>query len=226
MGYWEQSIVKPDILKKISFVRTSKVTKSDSKDWQNIGLGIVAVTFIAYVVKFLFNGIGQAPWASITTALALLGTLITVSANLRIQTRNTQNPKKALVYDKLIKYLSDSAFPVKNRKPRSKAQLAELQAELTPELILWASDDVLKLFMQFRQIGFRIAADLATEAPPDVLFVVGAILVEIQKDLGYANRGIDDVSIFGNYLPEVTLVQLRADRSDQSSHSSQVDNLG
>jgi hypothetical protein len=202
------------------------VTKNDSKSWQKLGLGVVAVTVIAYVVKTLFNGIGQAPWASITTALALLGTLVTVSASLSIQTRNTQNPKKAVVYDKLIKYLSDSAFPVPDRKLPSKEELANIQAEITPELILWASDDVLKLFMEFRQIGFKIGTDSETKATSSVIPLVGEMLVEIRKDLGYANRGIDKLSIFRTYLSETTLRALETDLSKQNDNSSQVDELG
>ncbi len=131
---------------------------TSNRNWQSIGIGILAVTIIGSIVRALFSGLNQAPWAFITVSAALLGTLITVGANLRIQNRNAQAPMKAEIYDKLIKYIFDATLPTPGREPVSKESLANTQAEITPELILWGSDDVLKLFMEFRQAGFTQTA--------------------------------------------------------------------
>lgn len=177
--------------------------------WESIGIGILAVTILSSIVRALFSGLNQAPWAFITVSAALLGTLITVGANLRIQNRNTQAPMKAEIYDKLIKYIFDATLPTPGREPVSKESLANTQAEITPELILWGSDDVLKLFMEFRQAGFTQTERPETKAPEELILLLGQILVAIRKDLGYENQKISELSILRTFISDSTLSAYR-----------------
>lgn len=187
---------------------TSKMSTSN-KRLQSIGIGILAVTIAGSIVRALFTGLDHAPWAFITVSAALLGTLLTVRDNLRIQDRSAQAPMKAEIYDKLIKYIFDATIPTPGREPVSKESLAGIQADITPELILWGSDDVLKLFMEFRQAGFIQTECPEKKASEGLILLLGQILVAIRKDLGYENQKISELSILRTFISDSTLSAYR-----------------
>ncbi|BAZ18379.1 hypothetical protein NIES4071_102640 (plasmid) [Calothrix sp. NIES-4071] len=119
--------------------------KNDT-NWQSIGLGIIAIAMLGGIIIGLFHEIGQAPWRFIGILIALFGTLFTVAGNLNIQIRNEQKPKKVEIYDKVINFFFDSILASKlGKMPKTEDELAQGFSDMTPDLILWASDEVLKL---------------------------------------------------------------------------------
>ena len=123
-------------------------------NWQNIGIGIIAITILGLVTWALFQEISKAPWQFITILIALLGALITFAGNLQIQIRNEQKPKKTEIYDKVINFFFDSILATKlGRQTKNEGELVQGFAEMTPDLILWASDDVLNLYIKFRRMA-------------------------------------------------------------------------
>ena len=170
--------------------------KNDT-DWQSFGLGIIAIAIIGLVCFALFHEIGQAPWPFISILLALVGAFITFAGNLHIQTRNEQKPKKIEIYDRLIKFFFDTILANKiGKKPKSEDELIKGFADMTPDLVLWASDDVLNLYITFRQISTYDPQINPTN--PIVLF--GKMLIAIRKDLGHQNSNINELSILGTFV--------------------------
>ena len=168
-----------------------------STNWQSVGIGIVATTIFGLVAWGLFHEISQAPWQFITILIALSGTLITFAGNLQIQIRNEQKPKKTEVYDKVINLFFDSILAAKlGRQSKNEGELVQEFAEMTPDLILWASDDVLNLYIQFRQM----ASDSIQESMNSPIFLFGQLLLAMRKDLGHQNKQIDEVSILGTFV--------------------------
>lgn len=169
-------------------------------DWQSIGLGIIAITIVGLVVWGLFHEIGKAPWQFITILIALFVALITFAGNFQIQIRNEQRPKKTEIYDKVINLFFDIIMSSKlGRQPKSQEKLVEELAEITPDLILWASDDVLKLYIKFRTISNGKVQD----ATDNSLILFGKLLLAMRKDLGHSNTGIDQLSILGTFVNDV-----------------------
>jgi hypothetical protein len=79
------------------------------------------------------------------------------------------------------------------KKPKSEDELTKGFADMTPDLVLWASDDVLNLYITFRQISTNDPQINPTN--PIVLF--GKMLLAIRKDLGHQNNNINELSILG-----------------------------
>ena len=170
--------------------------KNDT-DWQSFGLGIIAIAIIGLVFFALFHEIGQAPWPFISILLALVGAFITFAGNLHIQTRNEQKPKKIEIYDRLIKFFFDTILANKiGKKPKSEDELIKGFSDMTPDLVLWASDDVLNLYIEFRKI--------LTNDPRmnlnDSIKLCEKMLLEIRKDLGHQNNNINELSILGTFV--------------------------
>ncbi|AFY37694.1 hypothetical protein Lepto7376_1342 [[Leptolyngbya] sp. PCC 7376] len=169
-------------------------------NWQSIGIGLVTITIIGLVIWALFHEIGKAPWQFITILIALLGALITFAGNLQIQIRNEQKPQKTEIYDQVINFFFDSILASKlGREPKSEDELVQGFANMTPDLILWASDDVLKLYIEFRQI----ASNNISMSPNNLILLFGQLLLAMRKDLGHQNNKIDKISILGTFVNDV-----------------------
>lgn len=169
-------------------------------NWQSAGIGIIAITILGLITWALFHEIGQAPWQFITILIALLGTLITFSSNLQIQIRNEQKPKKTEIYDKVIKFFFDSILATRlGRQPKTQNELVQELADMTPDLILWASDDVLNLYIKFRQVASNNMQD--TSRNP--ILLLGQIVLAMRKDLGHQNNQLNEKSILGTFVNDI-----------------------
>ncbi len=172
--------------------------KNDT-DWRNIGLGIITLAIIGLIVFGLFYELGQAPWQFITILIALLGGLITFAGNLQIQIRNEQKPKKIEIYDKVINFFFDTILAKKiGQEPKTEKELIKGFHDMTPDLILWASDDVLSLYIKFRQMANNTQND-----PSHSILLFGQMLLSMRKDLGHQNKQLDEVFILGTFVNDV-----------------------
>ena len=70
---------------------------------------------------------------------------------------------------------------------------------MTPDLILWASDDVLNLYIKFRQIASNDIQDSSNN--PILLY--GQMLLAMRKDLGHQNNKLNEVSILGTFVNDI-----------------------
>lgn len=169
------------------------------KNETNIGLGIITIAILGLIIWALFYEIGQAPWQFITILIALLGTLVTVAGNLNIQIRNEQKPKKIEIYDKVIKFFFDSILASKlGRESKTEQELVQGFSDMTPDLILWASDDVLNLYIKFRQVTDNDMQHSLNN--PIILF--GQMLLAMRKDLGHQNDKLNEISILGTFVTD------------------------
>lgn len=179
----------------------------DNNNNQNLGIGLIAIIIIGLILWALFHEFSQAPWQFITVLIALLcaliTALITLAGNLQIQIRNEQKPKKIEIYDKVIKFFFDSIFASKlGRNPKSQEELANGFADMTPDLILWASDDVLNLYIKFRQIG-EIKENNIEDTTQNPIQLFGQLLLAMRKDLGHQNNQLNEVSILSTFVNDV-----------------------
>ncbi|MEW5858751.1 MAG: hypothetical protein AB1861_15405 [Cyanobacteriota bacterium] len=172
----------------------------NDRNWQNTGLGLIAIAILGLIFWALFHEIGQAPWQFITILIALLGALITVAGNLQIQIRNEQKPQKIEIYDKVIKLFFGTIWATKlGEAPKTQEELVKGLVDITPDLILWASDDVLSIYIKFRKISESNLQDPSSN--PILLF--GQMLLAMRKDLGHQNKEIDELSILGTFVNDV-----------------------
>lgn len=160
---------------------------------RNLGLGLLGLGFIIFIALGILYEIGQAPWQFISILIGFIGAIIAFASNWQIQIRNEQKPKKIEIYDKIIKFFFDSLLAEKiNQKPKTEEELVKGFVEMTPDIILWASDDVLNNYIRFRQ-----------DAQNGDVFLFGEMLLAMRKDLGHQNKNITKQSILGTFVNNI-----------------------
>jgi len=160
-------------------------------NWQSLGIGIIAILIFCLTIWALFHELTQAPWQFITVLVALLGALITFAGNLQIQIRNDQKGKKVEIYDKVINLFFDSILGDKlGKETKTQEEIVKSLSSMIPDLILWASDDVLNLYIEFRTGNNQILS-------------FGKLLLAMRKDLGHQNNGMSEKSVLGTFVNDI-----------------------
>ena len=80
--------------------------------------------------------------------------------------------------------------------------MIKFMAEITQELVIWGSDEMLEAFYKFRMMSIE-NADGNSENPYDVLFMVEDLLLAIRKDLGHKNKNISRGKILGLFVNDL-----------------------
>jgi len=70
---------------------------------------------------------------------------------------------------------------------------------MTPDLILWASDEVLNLYIQFRQNTSSERQDSSSSS----ILLFGQMLLAMRKDLGHQNNKLNELYILGTFINDV-----------------------
>ena len=176
--------------------------KSNS-NLQSIGLGLFGIAFIIFIIWIVFHEVSQAPWQFITILIAFLGGIITFTGNYQLQIRNEQKDDKVETYKKLIKFFFESIYAIKlDKEPKTEKEIVDTLYDITPDLIFWASDEVLKLYIDFREIGQNY--------PKDSILLFGQMLIAIRKDLGHQNSKINEVSVLSTFINDVENLSLKS----------------
>ena len=103
----------------------------------------------------------------------------TISAHLR--------EKKIPTYEKIISFIFRITFADKLGKDRlTEKEVMQFMAEITQELVIWGSDDMLEAFYNFRKKSIENSNE-NKEDSYKILFIVEDLLLAIRKDLGHAN---------------------------------------
>ena len=76
------------------------------------------------------------------------------------------------------------------------ADLVELLTRLTPDLVRWASDDVLVAWSRYR----RRASSLSTK---DSMQEFGELMKALRKDFGHRNRGVKVGDLLGLFVNDI-----------------------
>ncbi|WP_201766615.1 hypothetical protein [Picosynechococcus sp. NKBG15041c] len=160
---------------------------------RNFGLGLLGLGFIAFIIIGMLHEISQAPWQFVSILIGFIGAIIAFASNWQIQIRNEQKPKKIEIYEKIINFFFDSLFAEKiNQKPKTEEELVKGFVEMTPDIILWASDDVLKNYIKFRQ-----------NTQSSDIFLFGEMLLAMRKDLGHQNHNLTKQEILGTFVNDI-----------------------
>jgi len=157
-----------------------------------------AASLYISILKTLDKQVAAAIIAASTTIIVSVASLIIAKyfENKRLIEKDIRD-KKVVVYEKLMKYF----FQMTGAKDQSKVQpLDEFYIEFAPSFITWGSDEVIKLWSDFR----RVAAGSDSHA---TLATFEKLLLIIRKDVGHKNKGIDQdkilLSTFINNLEEL-----------------------
>jgi hypothetical protein len=171
---------------------------SQSSNNQSVVGGIVGLALIGGLTIALLSQIQKAPWPAVAALCALLTAIVTVYRDIHLQIRTEQKEKKVEVYEQLIGFFFSLLFAVHLKKqPPNESEINEFLIQVTPQLILWGSDDVLLSFQRFREMGSNVKAE---GDPLTLMNNFEEMLLKIRKDLGHSNQSLTQGSILKIFI--------------------------
>lgn len=81
----------------------------------------------------------------------------------------------------------------------------QFMAEITQELVIWGSDDMLNAFYDFRNKSIENSYEKIGNSynPYNTLFAVEDLLLAIRKDLGHKNKKVSRGRILGLFINDL-----------------------
>ncbi len=141
--------------------------------------------------------------ASATVIVSLISVLVSKNLERKALILAHLREKKIPTYEKIIDFIFKITFADKlNKKTPSEKEMVVFMAEITQELVIWGSDEMLEAFYKFRMQSIESSEGNATK-PFDVLFTVEDLLLAIRKDLGHKNKNLPRGKILGLFVNDI-----------------------
>lgn len=181
-------------------------------------LAWTAVGAIALALLYVFVGLFQkrALEAQILVGLMSSGALVLgavlTNVNGRIQQAQLEieqdlRNKRIPVYSKVAETFMSRLTNTPSKKPLSDAKLQERFAEITPELLLWASDSVIKEWARWRATAYENGLPSAQEQDggEDLAAILDfeSLIYAIRQDLGYSGSSLFEGEILGLFINDI-----------------------
>ncbi len=111
--------------------------------------------------------------------------------------------KKIPTYEKIINFIFSLTFADKLEKERpTENEMIKFMAEITQELVIWGSDEMLNAFYKFRMTSIENTGGDSSN-PFGVLIMVEDLLLAIRKDLGHKNKNVSRGKILGLFVNDL-----------------------
>ena len=190
------------------------MAKSKSQNKAQVALGFLLLAgiltlgywAIATIWDALFGspaiGAGIAA-ATLTGALAIVSTFVTKHLDRNATIVSQLREKKVPVYEKVIQLVFSIAFAGNGGRTRlSEREIVGLMADITEQLTIWGSDELVQEYHKFRMSSIRQAAGQAQD-PREPLIAITDLMLAIRKDLGHNNKGISRRTILGLFVNDL-----------------------
>lgn len=141
--------------------------------------------------------------AFIAAAVAVVGSVISLAVGKAYETRsairNDLRQKKTPVYEDIVHtLLYDVMFAqILGKETPSERQIMEFFARITEKLTIWGSDDVLRVYGEFK------ANSATVNDPMQSIFMLEDLLLAIRKDLGHRNKGVGRKAILRLFVTDI-----------------------
>lgn len=169
--------------------------------------GICAVYALAHQLIAVFAGLDAKFGAAVAiTAGTVIVSVISVVFSRYLETRATirkeHREKKIPVYESLIGFIFKIFMGVKDEKTPDEKELLEFMSDFTQRAIVWASDDVLNAWIQFRDMSLN--EEEVKKNPMKLMFSYENVLREIRKDLGHKNKNLGKGKLLSLFINDVS----------------------
>ena len=158
--------------------------------------------------------------AFIAAAVAVVGSVISLAVGKAYETRaairNDLRQKKTPVYEDIVHTLLYDVMFAKmlGKEPPAQPQLMEFFARITEKLTIWGSDDVLRVYGEFKSNPATV------NDPTQSIFMFEDLLLAIRKDLGHQNRGVGRKAILRLFVTDIDKVSAPAQQADAADRPS------
>lgn len=160
---------------------------------------VEALVFLArYVGRQVFHGVNPTVAAAAVTAMAtVIVTVATLVIGRYIERRKAVESEirasKIPVYTRLVSGLMRTVMNPDSSNPE---ELAQFLREITPDLITWASDDVLLAWSKFKREVQVIAAE-------DTIFSFEELLSAIRQDFGHTGNKMKEGDLLALFVNDI-----------------------
>ncbi|MFA7497062.1 MAG: hypothetical protein WCY67_12255 [Acidithiobacillus sp.] len=186
-----------------------------NQDKKQIILGLIIIGIIFYVgylliVKLwsIFSTIDPRLGAGIVAASAtvivsLISVLVSKHLDKKAEILAHLREKKVPTYEKIIEFIFNITFSEKlgKEKPTEK-EMIKFMADVTQELVIWGSDEMIDAFYKFRMKSID-SANGKSQSPKEILFTVESLLLAIRKDLGHKNKNMPKGKLLGLFVNDL-----------------------
>ncbi|CAN5850556.1 hypothetical protein BH24ACT3_BH24ACT3_09720 [soil metagenome] len=142
--------------------------------------------------------------SQVAAALAVAGaTVIVVPITRWFERRRLREEplqsRKVDVYERFIRGFLDNFFDQRRAGVIDEAKLLAFMTDITPDLTIWASDEVLAGWSRLR----RRWADRATAGGIQALLELEQLFLSIRQDLGHSNKGLKQGDVLGLWVNDL-----------------------
>lgn len=185
----------------------TKVAPRDRQPPGQIMLGVAMSVALVGLALFLAR-VAIRSFASldpqVSAALAVAGaTVIVVPITRWFERRRLREEplqtRKVDVYERFIRGFLDNFFD-QRRGGMDQAKLLAFMSDVTPDLTIWASDDVLARWSRLRR---RWAAGEHSPEASEALQELEALFLAIRQDLGHGNKGLEPGDVLGLWINDI-----------------------
>lgn len=143
--------------------------------------------------------------ASGTVIVTLISVLVSKHLERKAHVLAHLREKKVPTYEKIINFIFSITFAEKiGKKQPSDKEMIKFMAEITQELVVWGSDDMIDAFYKFRIQSIDSANGLPQE-PHEILYTVEKLLLAIRKDLGHSNKNMPKGKLLGLFINDLRI---------------------
>jgi len=148
--------------------------------------------------------------AAVSIALGLAGQVVTAELQNRREVATKLREQKSDVYETFIKFWLDFLLLPENRRQRETGQvdqdaLITGMSAVSQPLMLWASNDVVRAYADFRRrLTNAEQSKIAASTPMDTMLMFEQLLYLMMEDMGHGFQGTrpgDLLSFFVNDFP-------------------------
>jgi len=182
-----------------------------------IGLLIIVVVFVISNSQ-LSNDISVAIiTASATVFVAVFSAVSARNAEKAQQIEQQLREKKTPIYESLIQIAFEVMYESKNKSDEQKNKSATVSSKttstdpnpiiqlqkLTPHLIVWGTDRVLKSWVKFREIS----SEPNKHTPQAIMYALEDVMREIRLDLGLKDNVLKRGNLLGVFINDPAFFQ-------------------
>lgn len=191
------------------------MTTNSRQNKKQIALGFFLLAAIVYGLYLLvaklwsiFSSINPTLGAGIIAAsgtfiVTLVSVLVSKHLERKAHVLAHLREKKVPTYEKIINFIFSITFAEKiGKKQPSEKEMIKFMAEITQELVVWGSDDMIDAFYKFRMRSIDNANGVQQE-PNEILYTVEKLLLAIRKDLGHSNKNMPKGKLLGLFVNDL-----------------------
>lgn len=193
------------------------MTSNKKQNKKQLAFGFILIGFIIYVTYLLlskfwsiFSSVDPKLGVSIIAAsgtiiVTLISVLVSKHLDRKAQILAHLRAKKVPIYEKIINFIFSFTFAEKlGEKQPTEKEIIKFFAEVTQELVIWGSDEIIDAFYKFRMENIDNANGIQSE-PTEILFTVENLLLAIRKDLGHKNQNIPRGKLLSLFINDLKI---------------------